>query len=263
MDNTETTTQESIETVSNEVEAMDVAGNDFNTAEPVEENVATKQFDLSTPAKEEEKKEDYSWVPAKFKNKETGEPEFEKLAKSYAYLEKKLGQAAEIPDEPDGYQYEFKAFEADEKASADFKKAAHDMGFTQPQYDFIMSVYEKMVESGIQAPEKTIDILQKDWGDAYEANLTYANQAIDAYMPKGESIAKYPHLANDPLFAKIMANIGKELQEDTVSQNVRPNNVGFSKLQIQEMMSAPDYWQNKEKQRIVSQWYSQGNRARD
>lgn len=242
--------------------AIDGASNtDFGTAPIVEENVSAKPLDLSTPApKEEEAKPDYSWVPDKFKNKETGEPDFEKLAKSYSNLEKKLGTSGDVPDAPEEYDYTFTAFEADEKAQNDFKKAAHDMGFTKSQYDFVMSVYEKMVEDGIAAPERTVETLQKQWGKEYETNLHFANVALETYMPNKEPISKYPHLANDPIFAQIMANIGRELQEDVGVRAEKPSQSAQSKLEIQELMNAPDYWTNKEKQRIVSEWYSRGNR---
>lgn len=234
-------------------ETAEESNNDnVNTTEGEVEGRASSKIDPSVNPDNQDIRNE---VPQKFLN-EDGEVDIDKLNKSYLALEKRLGAPPEVPNDPSEYEYDFGDVEVNQEEADQFKQAAHEMGITKQQYQWLMDTYKGMVEQGQYSNiEASTESLKEAWGDSFDQNLNAANKAIAEYSPEGVDIRDYPHLANDPVFAQIMAKIGSELSGDSAPSPTDSIGGGYTKLDIQKMMADSDFGYNKEKQRIVSDWY--------
>jgi len=203
---------------------------------------------------EPDTKPDYSYVPEKFLN-EDGEPDFEKLAKSYSALEKKLGnKAAQAPESIDEYEYDFKDPEVVNNEEAQkFKEEALEHGLTKEQYQWLMGYFEQMNEANTKASiDYAENTLKEAWGDAYEDNLVNARKAYDVFADEDMNIDE---IGNNPTIIKLLAKIGAEIGEDSNVNTKAAPAQGMTELEIQELMSSDDYWTNSVKQKIVQDWF--------
>lgn len=103
-------------------------------------------------------------------------------------------------------------------------------------------------------PEYAEETLTEEWGKKFEANLNNAHKGLSRYFDG--TIEDYPELANHPVFANIMANIGANMREDTATQSKRVTS-SMSREEAQAMIASKDYYENPHKQRKVTEYYAQ------
>jgi hypothetical protein len=201
-------------------------------------------------------------IPEKFLV--NGEPDYDRLTKSYLELEKKIGTKIGVSD-PTEYDFKFQNEDSwNAEQFNDFKQKAVELGLSKEQFNFAMGVYEQnvqqLVESFTPSADKTTALLQQEWGKDFESNLTLAFNAFNAFAPEGIDVND-PAIGNNPSVIKLLSSIGRQMGEDSgINTNADVKGSGVSPLEIQEYMARPDYFTNKEVQKIVSEWYAQGNK---
>jgi hypothetical protein len=173
-------------------------------------------------------------------------------------VEETVVEGPSVPETVDGYEYTPSNPDAWNEAEYNsFKEKALEMGLNTEQFNNALSAYEEsmlsIVEQYTQTPEKAESVLQEKWGKNYDSNMRDAQKAFNQLVPKDFD----EKIGNNPDVIEILAHIGKQLQEDNGSSNLNTGTKsnGMSKLEIEEYMKAPDYWTNKEKQKIVQAWY--------
>lgn len=118
----------------------------------------------------------------------------------------------DIPESSDAYNveidgFDFDSFKADESNKA-FLDNAHQAGLTNAQMAVVMQAFDQ--HTAVQ-----VETLQQDWGGEYEANLRFANQAIQAAGLQTSDV-------DSPTFGiRLAAHFGKALQEDMPPQNTQ------------------------------------------
>ena len=193
-----------------------------------------------------------------------GQPDYEKLTKSYLELEKKFGTKVAVSD-PNEYDFKFQQEDQwDLEQFNAFKATASELGLSKEQFNTAMQLYEQnisqLVESYTPTAEKTNAVLEKEWGKDFEPNLKLAFNAFQAFAPEGVDIND-PAIGNNPQVIKLLASIGRQMGEDSgISTATTAKGSSVSPLEIQELMSRSDYWTNKEVQKIVQNFYSSGNK---
>lgn len=204
-----------------------------------------------------------------------------KVAAAHAELEKKLGNAAErAPATADEYKADAvlaKIKEAtgqdvklDDAASKEFREKAHAAGLSQAQYEFVVEQYFAQVQSMVDASFDNAKVkaeaeLVKSWGQstdpAFKANLAGAVKAFNAYAPEAlRNPQVMDQIGNNPVVLQILANVGKELGEDT-----RPNAGGAGGADIQALQKSEAYWnaQHPDHARVVAkvnEYYAKGGK---
>jgi len=220
---------------------------------PAVEDTAAEVVEQNTPVETtpEAKTDDYSWVPKKFMK--DGGPDLQGLAKSYANLEKRLGSRSLASEAIEDYVFETKhGFQYDPEVSSAFKAEAQKMGLSPEQYAWAMEKYEESVAGSTVTAEAAEKALRNDWGKSFDTNLSYARSAWEAFGPSDMDINE---VGNNPAVLKILARVGAELGEDKpTARNATPSR-GMTETQINEIINSKDYRANKEKQKLVSDWY--------
>lgn len=142
-----------------------------------------------------------------------------KVAEGYKHLEKRMGTGDAPPKSPDEYAPTVTAMSLDalkeDPKYTGFLKGAHARGMTNAQVGYVLDTYAAALAPN---PELAEAELRKDWAtdDQMTRGLQNAYRATAAY-------AKAPDLAeridkkfgSDPDFIRLMANIGRELGEDS------------------------------------------------
>src|SRR5690606_38986606 len=174
-------------------------------------------------------------IPEKFKvTAEDGSVDYKatvaKMNESYSYLEKKVGTGEVAPKSVDEYKleredFDFEEFKADE-SNKEFLTEAHKHGITNKQLDFLLSEYDKravdLVSNSSQIDtDTTVQTLQSDWGDKYEANIFNAVKAARACGITDEQIND-PLIGNNVAFIKMAAYFGSQMTEDKPINNGTP-----------------------------------------
>ncbi|SSQ10001.1 Uncharacterised protein [Acinetobacter baumannii] len=186
-------------------------------------------------------------IPEKFKvTAEDGSVDYKatvaKMNESYSYLEKKVGTGEIAPKSVDEYKveregFDFEEFKKDESNNS-FLKSAHAQGITNKQLDFLLSEYDKravdLVSNSSQIDtDSTVQTLQSDWGDKYEANIFNAVKAARACGITDEQIND-PMIGNNVAFIKMAAYFGSQMTEDKPINNGTPVNVDIQSLMRSE-----------------------------
>ncbi|HEN9513100.1 TPA: hypothetical protein U9I88_003508 [Acinetobacter baumannii] len=186
-------------------------------------------------------------IPEKFKvTAEDGSVDYKatvaKMNESYSYLEKKVGTGEVAPKSVDEYKleredFDFEEFKADE-SNKEFLTEAHKHGITNKQLDFLLSEYDKravdLVSNSSQIDtDSTVQTLQSDWGDKYEANIFNAVKAARACGITDEQIND-PMIGNNVAFIKMAAYFGSQMTEDKPINNGTPVNVDIQSLMRSE-----------------------------
>lgn len=186
-------------------------------------------------------------IPEKFKvTAEDGSVDYKatvaKMNESYSYLEKKVGTGEVAPKSVDEYKleredFDFEEFKADE-SNKEFLTEAHKHGITNKQLDFLLSEYDKravdLVSNSSQIDtDSTVQTLQSDWGDKYEANIFNAVKAARACGITDEQIND-PMIGNNVAFIKMAAYFGSQMTEDKPVSNGTPVNVDIQSLMRSE-----------------------------
>lgn len=207
-------------------------------------------------------------IPEKFKvTAEDGSVDYKatvaKMNESYSYLEKKVGTGEVAPKSVDEYKleredFDFEEFKADE-SNKEFLTEAHKHGITNKQLDFLLSEYDKravdLVSNSSQIDtDTTVQTLQSDWGDKYEANIFNAVKAARACGITDEQINN-PLIGNNVAFIKMAAYFGSQMTEDKPVSNGTPVNVDISSLMRSEAFFNPKHPDHKSVKAQIDSYY--------
>lgn len=207
-------------------------------------------------------------IPEKFKvTAEDGSVDYKatvaKMNESYSYLEKKVGTGEVAPKSVDEYKieredFDLEAFKADEGNKA-FLEEAHKHGITNKQLDFLLSEYDKravdLVSNSSQIDtDTTVQTLQSEWGDKYEANIFNAVKAARACGITDEQIND-PMIGNNVAFIKMAAYFGSQMTEDKPVSNGTPVNVDIQSLMRSEAFFNPKHPDHKSVKAQIDSYY--------
>lgn len=207
-------------------------------------------------------------IPEKFKvTAEDGSVDYKatvaKMNESYSYLEKKVGTGEVAPKSVDEYKieredFDLEAFKADEGNKA-FLEEAHKHGITNKQLDFLLSEYDKravdLVSNSSQIDtDTTVQTLQSEWGDKYEANIFNAVKAARACGITDEQIND-PLIGNNVAFIKMAAYFGSQMTEDKPVSNGTPVNVDIQSLMRSEAFFNPKHPDHKSVKAQIDSYY--------
>lgn len=220
---------------------------------------AKTEAEVEQTAPTTEAADDYSWVPPKFKL--DGKPDFQKLATSYAALEKKISAKAGVaPDSLDDYVYEAKSVQFDADDNVSFKEFAKEINLSPTQYAKVLEKYEESYGRTAETPAKAQEYLQKQWGDDFERNTQLAIKAFEAYAP---SHIPLEAIGNNPYVIDLLSRFGAELGEDVVPQK-KATNSRMSRDDVKALMAKPEYNQDtkegKALQAQVTAWYEKNTK---
>lgn len=208
-------------------------------------------------------------IPEKFKvTAEDGSVDYKatvaKMNESYSYLEKKVGTGEVAPKSVDEYKleredFDFEEFKADE-SNKEFLTEAHKHGITNKQLDFLISEYDKravnLVSNSSQIDtDTTVQTLQSDWGDKYEANIFNAVKAARACGITDEQINN-PLIGNNVAFIKMAAYFGSQMTEDQPVSNGTPVNVDIQSLMRSEAFFNPKHPDHKSVKAQIDSYYN-------
>lgn len=172
-----------------------------------------------------------------------------KLSEGYSHLEKRLGTGDIPPRAADQYNvdlqselYTFDDFKQDPE-NRQFLDKAHQLGMTQKQVELVLSEYAKRLPELVQVGkelniEEAYQTLSQVWQNQTEfnSNLRHAYQAFQRYAA-AEDLQHIDQIGNNPIVIKILANIGKTLQEDTAISRSQ----GFQQQSVKQLMSSEAY----------------------
>lgn len=142
---------------------------------------------------------------------------------------KKVYSKLGLPEKIEEYQVEFKeSATLDKKFIEDFKKAAHSAGVLPKQAQALANWYQEINANAEQEALKVlegrrieeIDGLKKEWGAAFEKNVTAARKALGKFADQ-ETVEYLDKtgLGNDVRLVKLLAKVGETLKEDSVIGN--------------------------------------------
>lgn len=172
-----------------------------------------------------------------------------KLSEGYSHLERRLGTGDIPPRTADEYDidlhsdiYSFDEFKQ-EPENLEFLGKAHEIGMTQKQVAFVLGEYAKRLPELAQLG-KELDVegayenLSQVWRSEAEfnTNLRSAYQAFQRYAAP-EDLQYIDQIGNNPIVIKMLANIGKTLQEDVGIGRA----VGFQQQDIRQVMASEAY----------------------
>ena len=208
-------------------------------------------------------------IPQKFKvTAEDGSVDYKatvaKLSESYTGLEKRVGTGDIAPKSVDEYKveregFDFEEFKKDESNNS-FLKSAHAQGITNKQLDFLLSEYDKravdLVSNSSQIDtDTTVQTLQSEWGDKYEANIFNAVKAARACGITDEQIND-PLIGNNVAFIKMAAYFGSQMTEDKPVSNGTPVNVDIQSLMRSEAFFNPKHPDHKSVKAQIDSYYN-------
>jgi len=218
---------------------------DQNTDETiVDENIQITADDLISD------EDPYSVIPDKFKN-EDGTVNSDALIKSYNHLEKSK-RVADIPEDYSLESEEFSNVEWDEEKIGELKKEAKEAGFNQGQFEFMMTKYKQTLDNMFVSADQVKEQMIEQWGDDMQTNLHSVAATLNTFGATEE--IRQAVAGNIPVM-NLLIEISKELQEDS-SLPPTGGSGALTEDDIDSIMSEPDYYRDKEKQKVVDQWFN-------
>ena len=189
-------------------------------------------------------------IPDKFLNEE-GEPDYEKLTKSYNNLEKMKGPISNAPESADGYEIPEDLMNNDyvdfsEDSMVELRTKAHELGISNDQMNFFLEQHAETMSQFVPTPIQLETELKEAWGeDNFASNINAASQVLDSL---GADIPEDEIIGNLPLI-KLAAIVSREMNQDT--PDIKPNveSVGTEE-RLNELMASPDYWVTDSETRI-------------
>jgi len=155
----------------------------------------------------------------------------------------------ELPEELGGTDTQF------EEASFDaLKSEAHRLGLNKQQFAGLSrylanqatSYKENRAENTQQAMQESVKHLQQEFGQAYQQNITHAQEAVKRFG--GESLIRAldeTGLGNNPELVKTFAKIGRMIAEDEVlgggGAQVFEKTPSEARAEIQQLQADPDF----------------------
>jgi hypothetical protein len=200
-------------------------------------------------------------IPKEFYNEE-GTLDEQAFLKDYHNKVKLAGKKGlEVPESVEAYSLEdsevFEGIlkEVDQEAMTRTKEWALEHKLSPEQYKAAMEYwYEdtaKINALAAQQPKICHETLKEAWGDDLDDNLALAGVAMREF---GEGVDR-AGIVDNPSVIMLLANIGKELQED--SPSARPKVEGLlSEEELNAIIADPNYYQDKEKIKLVKEHYA-------
>lgn len=176
------------------------------------------------------------------------------LGKAYKHMESFRGQSISIPEErnaesmgpiwdklgrpesPDGYEYEppgkIDTGEYNFENQKEFLTQAHEQGFTKDQASFVLDYYNNMAFDSINDIQNfqakvvadNTTALQKEWGTAYDENLSMAVRAFDEFASdEDREFLGSNNLDSNPTLIRLFHKVGTVLSEGSFTGNVGGN----------------------------------------
>lgn len=203
--------------------------------------------------------------------------DIESLAKSYVHAQKMVGgdkipvpnkfateddwkavyEKLGRPETPDGYKYELgEDAKINEEALKVFSDQAHKLGLLPTQAEGVVKFYNDMVAqdensaetTAVAAREQAQTDLKKEWGPAYDHNLTraasVAKQVVDADF-LNTHLEDGSKLGDHPMMIKAFAALADKMGEDNIVQASGPAYMTPNQIekQIGELtQSGSAYW---------------------
>ena len=178
------------------------------------------------------------------------------LAKAYKHMESFRGRSISIPDSedvdamgdiwdklgrpesPEDYEYappgKIDTGEYNFENQQEFLNQAHENGLTQKQAAFVLDFYNNMAFDSINDIQnfqaKTVadntTALQKDWGKAYDQNLSLAVRAFDQFATDADrDFLKTNNLDSNPMLIRMFHKVGSMMSEGSFTGNVSSNHL--------------------------------------
>lgn len=155
-----------------------------------------------------------------------------KMAEGYTALEKRVGTGELPPKTPEEYSVKLEGVDDEQlkdimsdPAMGGFLKGAHAKGLTNDQVGYVLGEYLKvapqLTEGAQQLDQQAAaEELRKEWTtDAvFSENLSLAQSAFKAFAPAADQ-DRINEVGNNPIVIRLLANIGKEMQEDSPAGN--------------------------------------------
>jgi hypothetical protein len=161
-------------------------------------------------------------------------------AMAKAYLETQ-GKLPVIPETPEAYEIPIDAKDpVSEALATNFRQWAHKEGLSAAQAKNLAADYDSFGRQVIEAAdgerklaeEKSVALIQKEWGSDFDANLSTAKKAMARFG--GEEFAKYleeTRLGNHPAMLRTMLAVGQAISEDKLEEGTHetPGQVKYTK----------------------------------
>jgi|TARA_R100001530_G_scaffold11611_1_gene11099 hypothetical protein len=193
----------------------------------------------------------------------------EGLAKSYKELESYRGNSIKIPEKgadsqamddiwdklgrpeaADKYEYEPPAKIPKEQYNQEVEKSfleqAHTKGFTKDQAHFVLDYYNNMAFDAVadidNVKSKNIadntNELKKDWGRAYDQNISIAARAFDQFASdRDREYFANSGLDSDPSLIRLFHKVGAQMTEGKFTGEVKAQGITSPEIAREEVKS--------------------------
>jgi hypothetical protein len=227
------------------------AGNE-GTGQPNEANPKASQNKTTEAVKTDEQV-----FPKKYLNAD-GKPDYDKLAKAYVSLEKKLGSKPNVPAaSADEYEWDFGDMQPPEENVAAFKQEALSKGLTKEQYQWMMKTHSDVIKSMVWDADRTEAELKTAWGKDFQAQANSARAAFDEFAPS-DADPNDP-VWNHPAVMKMLARMGGELGEDSLARKSPASSSGMQPAEVIALMKSKEYQSgSRELHQKVQSWFQAG-----
>lgn len=184
----------------------------------------------------------------KFKGAD-GQLDAAKLAKSYKYLEQKLGAQDLPPDSPDAYGLPEGIQPEVAEGLKGFMEKAHKVGMTKKQVDLVVGEFTSLVQRGTEAQQQQGQQLaqqaqaqlQQEWGPEFEKMVGRAKQAFNAVADEADR-QNIDEIGNNVPIMRMLAKLGENLEEDTPAAS---RSAALPAEDLQSLMKSEAYWNPK------------------
>ncbi|HRF11305.1 MAG TPA: hypothetical protein PLR37_04090 [Candidatus Accumulibacter phosphatis] len=150
-----------------------------------------------------------------------------KVAEAHRSLEQRLGSGDVPPKTTEEYapKVDAEGFNWDEvkndESMRGFLKGAHAKGFTNDQLSYVLGEYWKAAPNLVTGAQQLDDRaataeLRQEWKtDAeFKQHIGQAFKAFNAFAAEADR-SRIDEIGNNPIVLRLLANIGKEMREDT------------------------------------------------
>lgn len=154
----------------------------------------------------------------------------------------------QVTEQPKEYSvdiegFDFEAFKAIE-SNAELLSRAQEAGLTNEQVSFMLKEYNDILPSLVQdvaelKTEESVTSLKGLWGENFDSNIKYAQQALKAAGFTQEDLDN-PAIGNNVELAKLAAHFGAQMKEDVPPSNITTSQVNVSD-RLRELMTDPAY----------------------
>ncbi len=180
-----------------------------------------------------------------------------KWSGGHSNLEKRLGSGDAPPASPDDYAPTLPQGLTMDQLKADpmfssFLKGAHARGMSNADVSFVLEAYQERLQAS-STPEVGEAELRKTWttDDQMQRGLRDCYRATQAFTGGDEELMQRieKKFGNDPDFVRLMAQVGRELHEDTPPGGTLS---GGEEMALSALMGHPSYFDAKHPEHAVT-----------